>query len=322
MNLDIKDLDSEELYQLIKTQIKNQNENSNIKKSGTQDYTHTQEEIYCAKKFISFDKNNLSEWVSSSFDTYLNEKKILSPEINGNWGTEIMTQKRAGTEIQNLIFCSNEGINYKIVNNTLKSTVILKGDSDYWIFLHSKGKLDDETIVILFSKTEFSDIVYMSLGLFIKSNDNDDNEENNDSTNNKFYFRIFQTMQLIRSYNRNQTDNYKYESSDSCLIKILVLDEGKESIKVSAWLNEGDAENILIGNFYKQVFFNYGHEKRLKISSTFESNNKNYKVMIAGSGAQCKVTQFSCETSFKDNYEYIEGCKQGFNSCNYCCIVI
>ena len=43
--------------------------------------------------------------------------------------------------------------------------------------------------------------------------------------------------------------------------------------------------------------------------------------MIAGSGDQCKVTQFSCETSFKHNYEYIEGCKQGFNSCN-CCIII
>ena len=320
MNIeDIKDLDSEELYQLIKKQIKSQNENPNVKKSITQDYTYTQEEIYCAKKCITFDNNNLKEWISSSFDTYLNEKRLLSPEIKGKWGTGMTTQKRSGTEIRNLIFCSNDDINYKIVNNTIKSTVILKGESEYWIFLHSKGKFDDETIVILFSKIEFEDVVNMSLGLFIKS-DNDNKDSNDEDSNNKYCFRIFQTIQLIRTFNYNPTYNCKYESSDSCLIKILIIDEGEENIKVSAWLNEGDAENTLIGNYFKQVIFNKNNDKKEKTSSPFELNNNNYKVMIAGSGAQCKVTQFSCETSFKDNIDYVDGCKQGYNSCN-CCLI-
>lgn len=229
-------------------------------------------------------------------------------------------QKRTGTEICNLIFRSNEDINYKIVNNTLKSTVILKGESEFWIFLHCKEKFDDETIVILFSKTEFTEVVNMSLGLFIKTKDgnNDIDDESNDS---EFSFRIFHTMQLIKSYNNNPNAsiNSKYENSDSCMVKIVVIDEGNENIKVSAWVNEGDAENQLNGNFCKQVIFNDSQDK-IKNSSNFDLSNKNYKVMIAGSGAHCKVTHFSCETNFKDNIDYVNGCKQGFNSCN-CCLI-
>ena len=99
------------------------------------------------------------------------------------------------------------------------------------------------------------------------------------------------------------------------MIRILVNDEGNEEIKVSAWINEGDAENQLIGNFCKPISLKYEDEKEIKLASAFEINNKSYKVMIAGSGQLCKVTQFSCETNFK------EGCKQGLNNCN-CCLVI
>jgi len=318
-NVNIKDLDSEELYQLIKSKIKQQNENINIKKTTTQDYTYTQDEIYCAKKCITFDNNSLKDWLSSTFETYSNEKNILSPHIKGQWGSGMTVQKRSGTEICNLIFRSNEDINYKIVNNTLKSTVVLKDESEFWIFLHCKEKFDDETIVILFSKIQFTDIVNMSLGLFIKTN-NENIDINNDSNDSEFSFRIFHTIQLIKSYNSNPNQNTysKYEATDSCMIKIIVIDEGNENIKVSAWVNEGDAENQLNGNFCKQVVFNDSQDK-IKNSSNFDLNNKNYKVMIAGSGVQCKVTHFSCETNFKDNIDYVNGCKQGFNSCN-CCI--
>lgn len=327
MNENIKNLDSEELYQLIKTKIKNQKEKSNkIKNIISQDYTYTQEEIYCSKKFITFDNNNLTEWVSTSFKSNMNDKKILSPKIKGKWGTGVMAQKRAVVDITNLIFCSNEDINYKIVNNILKSTVILKGESDYWIFLHSKGNFDDETVVILFSKSEFSKTVTMSLGLFVQlENDNDcdkkfdDNEEN--VSDNEYCFRIFHTMQLIKSYNYDEKNNFKYENTDSCTIKILIVDDGNEKIKVSAWMNEGDAENQLVGNFCKPVSFNKNYDKNMKTSSTFELNDDNYKIMIAGSGQQCKVMHFSCETNFKDNFDYINGCKTSLNSCNCCSII-
>ena len=323
MDINMQELDSEELYQTIKNKIKKQKEmqNSEIYKNTIlQDYTYTQEEIYCAKKFISFDVNNLNKWVSTNFESNLNEKNILSPEITGKWGTAVKSQRRTSIDISNLIYLSNEDINYKIVNNTLKSTFILKGESEFWIFLHSKGNFNDETIVILFSKIEFSETVFMPLGLFVKSNNNnniyDDNENNNEYT-----FRVLKTIELVRSYNINENKYNKYESSDSCMIKIVVIDEGNENIKVSAWINDGDAENKLFGNFYKQVIVKNYDNIGVKASSTFEFDNKCYKIMIAGSGQQCKITQFCCETNFKDNLDYIDGCKQGFNSCN-CCFII
>ena len=320
----MEELDSEELYKLIKNQIKNQNQQENtkhLKKSISQDYTYTQEEINCPKKFISFDVSNLNKWLSTSFESNLNERKILSPEIKGKWGSKEKAQKRFGIDISNLIFCSNEEINYRLVNNTLKSTVILKGESEYWIFLHSKGKFNTDTIVILFSKKEFSETVFMSLGLFIKEGNDNDNkdiifiDEDNKDEDCDYHFRIFHSIQLIRSYNKNENYVNKYENNDSCMIRILVNDEGNEEIKVSAWINEGDAENQLVGNFYKPITLKYEDEKEIKLASAFELNNKSYKVMIAGSGQHCKVTQFSCETNFKD------GCKQGFNNCN-CCLII
>lgn len=329
MNSNIKELDSEDLYQYIKKQIKKDNNYSTlIKKTMSQDYIYTQEEIYCSKKCISFDNNNLNKWISAKFESRLNDKNFLSPEIKGKWGTGVMTQKKQGIDITNLIFRSNEDINYKIVNNTLKSTVTLKGESEYWIFLHSKEGFSDETIVIFLSKIEFSG-VFMSLGIFIKNNDNENidnnidnnNENREDNDNNNYCFRIFHTLQLIKSYNSNDTNNYKYENSDSCVIKLLVVDEGKENIKVSAWINEGDAENTLTGNFCKQVALKNNCDKEIHTSSSFELNSNNYKVMIAGSGHHCKVTHFSCETNFKENFDFFNGCKNGFNSCN-CCIII
>ena len=287
-------------------------ENSEFyKNSKSQDYIYTQEEIYCAKKFISFDINNLNKWVSTSFESNLDEKKcILTPEIKGSWGTGTKAQKKFGVEITNSIFLSNEDINYKLVNNTLKSTVILKGESEYWIFLHSKGKFDKDTIVILFSKNEFSEAVFMSLGLFIQKNINMENNEEND----KYCFRILQTLQLIRSYNKDESNNNKYDSNDSCMIRMIVTDEGREEIKVLAWINEGDAENTIVGRFCNQVASKNENENEIRATSSFEINNSNHKIMIAGSGHYCKITQFSCETNFK------EECRPGFNNCN-CCLI-
>ena len=304
----MKELDSEELYKIIQEKIK---------KTISQDYTYTQEEIYCAKKIITFDNNSTNKWISSSFESYLNEINMLSPEIKGKWGAWEKTQKRPGIDISNLIFLSNEDINYKIVNNILKSTVILKGDSEYWIFLHSKGKFNEETVAILFSKAEWSESVFMSIGIFINS-ENEDN--NNEDSENKYFFRIFQTTQLVRSYNINDNDNKNESNDSSSMIKIVIVDEGNEKIKVSAWINGGEAENKLIGNFCRPVNLN-NDDKDIRTSSTFELLNKNYKVMIAGSGQSCKVTQFSCETNFKENVDYFNGCKDGFNNCN-CCYII
>ena len=317
MTKNLIDLNSEELYKIIKEGVKIKLDEAKIqKKNFLQEYIYTQEEIYCSKKFISFDHNNLNDWLTAPFGTDVNRKKILSPKIKDIWSTCEMDQKRYGTEIKDKIFCSKDDINYKIVNNSIKSTFILKGESDFWVFLHSKGKLEDETVIILFSKYQFSQIVFMSIGLFVK---NDDKEVGDDK---KYFFRIFQTLQLVENYEKNSNDyimSTKYESADSCLIKINIIDDGTEKIKVLAWMNEGNAENKLIGNFCSPVFIN--NKDEVEKNSVFDIINENYRVMFAGSGDSCEITRFSCETDFKEDYDYFAGCKQGFDSCNCCKII-
>ena len=40
---------------------------------------------------------------------------------------------------------------------------------------------------------------------------------------------------------------------DSCLIKITIIDEGFEKIKINANLNEGEEDNELIGKIFNPV---------------------------------------------------------------------
>ena len=284
MSKNLINLNSEELYLLIKSKINNQiDEEKKHEKLSSQEYLFTQEEIFCSKKFISFDINNLNEWLSAEFGTDINRKKILSPKIMSSFCSCDLEQKRTGIEIKDKIFCSNDSINYKIVNNYIKSTFLLKGESDFWVFLHTNGKFEEGTVVILFSKLQFCQTVFMSLGIIMK---NDDNENEKDK---KYFFRIFQTLQLVETYNKNNNDyimNKKYESADSSMIKINVTDDGSEKIKVSAWINEGDAENILNGNFYFPVNMN---NKRSDIGNMrFDISSENYKIMFAGSGESCE----------------------------------
>ena len=323
MSTSIIDINSEELYQIIKGKIKEKFEaNQKLKKTSPHEYVYTQEEIFCSKKFLSFDNNNLNEWLSAPFGVDFNRKKILSPKIKDIWTNCEQSHKRSGIEIQDKVFCSKENINYKIVNNNLKTSFILKGESDFWIFLHTKGKLEDETAVILVTKyKELSSIVFMSLGIIIK---NDDLNEDEDK---KYFFRIFQTLQLVETYDKNYIKNTKYESADSCLVKINVIDEGNETIKISAWINEGNAENKLVGNFCTPVILNNtGSSNNTnnindRFSSTFDIISDSYKIMFAGSGQSCELLRFSCEIDFKENNDYFTGCKQGFDGCN-CCIII
>ena len=77
---------------------------------------------------------------------------------------------------------------------------------------------------------------------------------------------------------RNNKDfimNTKYEKCDSSLIKINVVDDGSETIKVSAWINEGDAENVLKGNFFTPVNMDDNNQNIENISSENYFNDFN-----------------------------------------------
>lgn len=302
-------LDSEELYCNLRKKLKDNEENLSEYKSNIEFiYSFTKEEIYKSKKFISLDYENISEWKQAKFKTEFDEKSNINPVISSEFTQKNITKLRNGIELTNIIYSSNESINYKIVNNKIKSSFLLKAESDLWIFLHVKNdSFDDNTIVILFSKEEFYGQVNMSLGTFIPT----------PSGKNLFTLKIFQTLQLVKTYYQEKISEYN-NNIDTSLVKILISDEGDGSVKVSAWINGGDAENVLRGNFFKQI--EMLDKDALRASSSSLEMNNDYKIMIAGNGNGCKLNYFIAETNYKEIFENFEGINAKSNDYNCCYI--
>ena len=217
-----------------------------------------------------------------------------------------------GFDITNKIFECEESINYKIVNNLIKANVLLEGDGMFWIFLHLNHVFDDNTIVILFSKKEYTQRVTMSLCSFI----NFDYIKFSKEKGNNFF--IFQKQQLIKSYNKpkNKKEADKYELKDSCLIKITILDEGYEKIKINAKFNDGEEDNEMIGNLYNPVANIDNFDQ--KSTSNINEDKSNYRVMISGNGTGYKINNFHCETKLKNYFEN----KIGNDEVCQCCEIL
>ena len=244
--------------------------------------------------------NDSNKWLYTTFGTYINSKDIECPKISNNeWNN--VNLKQQNIEARNLIFQS-EKINYEIVNNTLKANVILKGCSSFWIFLHCKELFDEETIIIVFSKDEFSKKYFISSGTFIKNEKNDNYE-----------FVIFQKEQILKE-EIYTIQNDKYENNDACNIQITIYDSGLENLRIISKVNEGKFENELNCKFVVPV--DMGNNDN---SNSFNDNSIGYKIMFAGSGDSCKVSQFISDLSYKEEYLNIDMDKQNNNQgCGDC----
>ena len=253
----------------------------------------SKEDLKNAIKYIPF--NEKSNWDYSTFSTSFNKYNLEFPEILSNTWTPININIDNGIDITNKIFVCEETIDYRIVDNLIKSNVLLNGDGMFWVFLHLDHIFDENTVIILFSKVEFSQRVAMSFGSFI----NLDYINSPDKKGDNFF--IFQKQQLIKNYKnpKNKKEKDIFENKDSCLIKISIIDEGYDKIKIIAKLNDGEVENELIARIYNQVtkFDNFDQ------NSISNGEGINYRVMIAGSGASCKVNNFYCETKLKNYFE-------------------
>ena len=253
------------------------------KKSNHKNYLN--EEILTAKKTINFMDSN---WLFTTFDT--DKKNNLEYPIikNQNWDK----QNQIGSEIRNLIFQSIEDINYDIVNCEIKSTFILKGGSSFWLFLRSKNIFSVYTVAICFTKEQFYQKINLSLGIFHKN------------FKGNLEFRVFNKQQLTfsdKEYKENPK-NIKYENEDTIIVNTKIYDSGNQNIIVSTSLNESKYENIVKGNFFLPV-----------------EDDKN-KIMIAGSGDQCKIKSFICNTSFKTDYSHYDPFIER-NGCD-CCLFL
>lgn len=283
MSFDNKTQSLEEIYSNLKKEIKIMKKEM----ESLENINYTQEEIIKAKKRIEFFNYN-NEWLYSNFNTNNSSKNIEYPIIiSENW-TKPNSYNLNNLELRNLIFLSEEEINYSICNNEIKAIVDLKGESTFWIFLRTKEYFSKENVIILFKKEEYSQIIYLILGNFILN------------SKGNLIFTPFIKEQLILS-NLNQKEKSIYEKNDYINLNIKIYDEGKDEIIVYTYLNNNKEENFAKGNFFIPI-------------------NGNYKVMIAGSGQQCKLKQFSCYSYYKPKYAPAELLNEG-KACNCCNII-
>ena len=283
MSFDNKTQSLEEIYSNLKKEIKIMKKEM----ESLENINYTQEEIIKAKKRTEFFNYN-NEWLYSNFNTNNSSKNIEYPIIiSENW-TKPNSYNLNNLELRNLIFLSEEEINYSICNNEIKAIVDLKGESTFWIFLRTKENFSKENVIILFKKEEFSQIIYLILGNFILN------------SKGNLIFTPFIKEQLILS-NLNQKEKSIYEKNDYINLNIKIYDEGKDEIIVYTYLNNNKEENFAKGNFFIPI-------------------NGNYKVMIAGSGQQCKLKQFSCYSYYKPKYAPAELLNEG-KACNCCNII-
>ena len=283
MSFDNKTQSLEEIYSNLKKEIKIMKKEM----ESLENINYTQEEIIKAKKRTEFFNYN-NEWLYSNFNTNNSSKNIEYPIIiSENW-TKPNSYNLNNLELRNLIFLSEDEINYSICNNEIKAIVDLKGESTFWIFLRTKEYFSKENAIILFKKEEYSQIIYLILGNFILN------------SKGNLIFTPFIKEQLILS-NLNQKEKSIYEKNDYINLNIKIYDEGKDEIIVYTYLNNNKEENFAKGNFFIPI-------------------NGNYKVMIAGSGQQCKLKQFSCYSYYKPKYAPAELLNEG-KACNCCNII-
>ena len=245
-------------------------------------------------KIIEFN-GNTKDWLFQKFETIINnDKEIEYPKkLSISWENSTNASE-IKKEVTNSIFLLKEGIDFNIFNNIINMNFILKGDSKCWIFLRCDNENDfnEKTIVFLFTKIKCSEHVFVSIGTYIKN-------ENENSYN--LYF--FQTQQLIKTFDKKNDDSLPFytNSIDLCNIKLDIIDEGREFIKIKCYLNEGKDANELIASFCRPVAFSEDGEGKL------------FKMMLAGSGEKCQIVNF--QYKFVDKKIQINGNKDD-SDCN------
>ena len=244
-------------------------------------------------KCIEFNGNS-KDWLYQKFDTIINnENEIEYPKkLNTRWENRV-NDFEIKKEITTSIYLLKEGINFNIYNNIINMNFILKGNSKCWIFLRCDNGdyFNEKTIVILISKLKYSEHVFISTGTYIK----------NDNKSYDLYF--FQTQQLIKTFDKKNDDSLPFytNSIDLCNIKLDIIDEGREFIKIKCYLNEGKDANELIASFCRPLAFSEDGEGKL------------FKMMLAGSGEKCQIVNFNCK--FIDKRKLINGQNQD-SDCN------
>ena len=269
---------SEIIYLNIRNDIektkKSNNISTNIKKI-------SKEHLIKEKKIIDFFNQNYTLFYTK-FDTNFSKNRIQYPIIvNPNW-TKFNNVKLNNVDIKDLIFKSEQEINYTIFNANINFNVTLKGESSFWIFLRTKENFSKDNVIILYNREDYSKSVYITLGTFFLN------------LNNKLLYRPFIKQQLVFSKKKNNK-NYNNEN-DKINLNIKIYDEGYDNITIETFLNDKKENNLIKGNFFQQI-------------------KDNYSLMFGGRGKEIRLHKFLCELSYKPYYlptvitnNHVKGC--------------
>jgi hypothetical protein len=242
---------------------------------------YTQQDYPPVKNKVEFNSTQNTKWLYATFKTTstnaLNDEEEPQYE-NSNW-SEIENISN-NQECRGIIFKSKSTINYGISFVKITIKLCLGGKSDFWLFLHGKGELSQPTSVIKISQhvnEEEEDyqslpIITVSLGTYLPFK----------NSNNQLKF--FRKEQLIPDKPDKIRDNKESPVITPTSLHIEVIDNGKETIKLSIEVNECTYINEIKGNF-------------------FIPTNDECNILFAGSGHKCKLNYFSYETDVHSNYE-------------------
>ena len=261
----------------IEKKKKLNNITSNIKK-------YSKEQLVKEKKNIDFFNQN-NTWFYTKFDTNFSKNKIEYPLIiNPNW-TKFNNMTLSNVDVKDLIFKSEEEINYSICNININCNITLEGESSFWIFLRTKGYFSEDNVIILFNREDYSQYVYITLGTFFLN------------LNGKLLFRPIIKQQLVFS-KKKKNKNYNFEN-DKINLNIKIYDEGYENIIIETFLNNKKENNLIKGNFFQQI-------------------KDNYSLMFGGKGEEIKLNKLLCEASYKSYYLPIEISNNHVKGCTCC----
>ena len=245
---------------------------------------YTQQDFPPVNNKVEFNSIQNTKWLYSMFKTTstnaFNDEE--EPQYdNSKWNvSENISNKH---ECRGLIFKSKSTINYGISFVKITINLRLRGKSDFWLFLRGKGELSPPTSVIKISQNvneeeeEYQSlpIITASLGTYLPFK----------NSNNQLKF--FRKEQLIPDKPDKIRDNKQSPVTTSTSLHIEVIDNGKETIKLSIEVNECTYINEIKGNF-------------------FIPTNSECNILFAGSGHKCELNYFSYETDVHSNYERVK----------------
>ena len=198
------------------------------------------------KKKNTFPKDD-SLWLYNSFKTYINDNFLECPIISSEkWEQFENHQEDINNniiEIKNSIFLLKEKINYDKFNNNIMTDIILKGESNFWIFLHDSEKFSDKTTVIILSKKDYSKRCFVSLGTFINKN------------------QLKNKGKILNSINKKQQLNLNDNNISNKVIEKNILYES----------NIDASRSITLGNS-NNMFRNIDNNSDIRIEKNIDAN--------------------------------------------------